>query len=40
MNWLEIAIKLMLAISIGILYCKIVDSFDDGMKRASKKEEE
>lgn len=36
MNWLEVAIKLMLTISIGILFCKIVDSFDEGMKRTTK----
>ena len=37
MNWLEVAIKIMLTISIGILYCKIVDSFDNGIKRATKR---
>ena len=36
MNWLEVAIKLMLTISFGILFCKIVDSFDDGIKTATK----
>lgn len=37
MNWLEVAIKLMLTISFGILFCKIVDSFDDGINTANRK---